>query len=211
MFDPLTNGKSAGQLHGPTQFIPGTGIKLLDASAHVTYVLPQTLEAGEFSVMVTGIDEGSPGDKTKVMTMQEGFGDPVTNDYRFTFEKRGRDYVTPGAVTWRIINGDATNKSYIRDGVRIAVNFSDSKWYFWKESWRTGLASVEVREDGPHGRVIYSGSRATNGHPYRPTPHVIHLGQPVARGGAPAASIPGATYKNVWVSANPRPAFPGEK
>ena len=61
--------------------------------------------------MVSGIDEGSPGDKTKVMTMMEGFGDPVTNDYRFTFEKRGRDYVTPGAVTWRIITGDSGNQS----------------------------------------------------------------------------------------------------
>ena len=62
-----------------------------------------TLQAGEISVMVTGADEGNPGDKTKIMSMQEGGGDITTNDYRFTFEKRGRNYVTPGAVTFRII------------------------------------------------------------------------------------------------------------
>jgi len=206
IFDPLTNGRTVGTPAGPTQFIPGTGIKLLQASAHVTYVLPQTLEAGEFSVMVTGIDEGSPGDKTKVMTMMEGFGDPVTNDYRFTFEKRGRDYVTPGAVTWRIITGESTNPSFVKDGVRVGKQFSDEQWYFWKLTWRTGFASAEVRVGSPQGPVLYSSSRATNGHPYRPSPHVIVLGQPVGRGGLANASIAGATYKNVWVSANPRPA-----
>ena len=206
IFDPLTNGRTVGTPSGPTQFIPGQGIKLIDASANVRYVLPQTLEAGEFSVMVSGIDEGSPGDKTKVMTMMEGFGDPVTNDYRFTFEKRGREYVTPGAVTWRIITGDSTNQSFIKDGVRVGKPFSDETWYFWKLTWRTGFASAEVRVGSPDGPVLYSGSRATNGHPYRPTPHVVVLGQPVGRGGTSNASIAGAIYKNVWVSANPRPA-----
>jgi hypothetical protein len=83
--------------------------------------------------MVTGIDEGSPGDKTKIMSMQEGFDDITT---------------------------------------------------------------------------IYTSHEATNGHAYRPRPHVIHLGAPLGRAGALDASIPGAIYKNVWVSASPRPAFP---
>jgi hypothetical protein len=174
----------------------------------VTYQLGETLTAGEFSLMVTGIDEGSPGDKTKVMTMQEGHGDPTANDYRFTFEKRGASYETPGAVTFRIITGDAGEDDSINDGTRLAVGFSDERWYFWKISWRDGFAAVEVREDSPAGRLIYNQSRTTNGHPYRPEPHVIHLGQPVGRGGPDDASIPGAIYKNIWVSSRPRPNFP---
>ncbi|PYR92848.1 MAG: hypothetical protein DMF84_11305 [Acidobacteria bacterium] len=210
IFDPLSNGRTVGTPVGPTQFVSGRGIELMAHEARVTYVMPETLVEGELSVMVTGIDEGSPGDKSKIFTMQEGFGDPTTNDYRFTVEKRGRSYVVPGAVTWRMITGNASDQGSINDGFRTGVSFSDERWYFWKASWRNGFASVEVREDGPNGRVIYSSSKTTNGHPYRPAPHVVHLGQPPGRGGPEDASIPGAIYKNVWVSARPRPNFPGE-
>ncbi len=209
IFDPLSNGKTVGTPFGPTQFVPGKGIELMAHDARVTYVLPETLTEGELSVMVTGIDEGSPGDKSKIFTMQEGFGDPTTNDYRFTVEKRGRDYPVPGAVTFRMITGDAGEEDSINDGFRTGVAFSDERWYFWKASWRNGFGAVEVREDGPNGRVIYVDSVTTDGHPYRPTPHVIHLGQPPGRGGPQDASIPGAIYKNLWVSARPRPNFPG--
>jgi hypothetical protein len=208
IFDPLSNGRTVGTPIGPTQFVAGKGIELLAHEGRLTYQLPETLEAGEFSVMVTGIDEGSPGDKTKVLTMQEGHGDPTANDYRFTLEKRGASYQTPGAVTFRIITGAANDEDSINDGTRIAVGFSDERWYFWKMTWRTGFAAVEVREDSPTGRVIYSQSRTTNGHAYRPQPHVLHLGQPVGRGGPDDASIPGAIYKNVWVSSRPRPDLP---
>jgi hypothetical protein len=210
IFDPLSSGRTVGTPVGPTQFVAGKGLQLMAHESRVTYVLPETVVEGEMSVMVTGIDEGSPGDKSKVFSMQEGFGDPTTNDYRFTVEKRGRSYPVPGAVTWRMITGNASDRGSINDGFRTAVAFSDERWYFWKASWRNGFAAVEVREDGPGGRVIYSSSEGTNGHPYRPTPHVVHLGQPVGRGGPQDASIPGAIYKNLWVSSRPRPAFPGE-
>jgi hypothetical protein len=65
-----------------------------------------------------------------------------------------------------------------------------------------------VREDGENGRVIWDWTVHTNGHPYRPVPHVIHLGAPTGRGGPKDATIPGMIFKNVWVSANPRPQFP---
>lgn len=210
IFDPLTNGRSVGSLIGPTEFMAGVGLKLVSHESRVTYVLPQTLTAGEFSVMVKGIDEGSPGDKTKVFTMQEGTGTDITdNDYRFTLEKRGRQYSTPGAVTWRIILGEASDHGRIIDGDRIGIGFSDERWYFWKVSWGA-RTTAEVREDGPNGRVIYSSSRGTGGYTYRPTPHGIHLGSPVGRAGPGDASIPGAVYKNMWVSSRPRPVFPGE-
>ena len=210
IFDPLSNGRTVGTPVGPTQFVAGKGLELMAHESRLTYALPETLVEGELSVMVTGIDEGSPGDKSKIFTMQEGFGDPTTNDYRFTVEKRGRSYVVPGAVTFRMITGNASNHDSINDGFRTGVAFSDERWYFWKATWRNGFAAVEVREDGPHGRVIYNSSVGTDGHPYRPVPHVVHLGQPPGRGGPQDASIPGAIYKNLWVSSRPRPAFPGE-
>jgi hypothetical protein len=205
--DPLTIGRTVGTTVGPVQFVKD-GLELMSHASHVTYQLPDTLTAGEFSLMVTGIDEGSPGDKTKIMSMQEGHGDITTNDYRFTVEKRGRSYVTPGAVTFRIINGEGGDEDFINDGVRIAVPFSDERWYFWKATWSDTTAALEVREDGPTGRLIYNSVETTNGHPYRPSPHVIHLGSPLGRAGEIDASIPGAFYKDVWVSARPRPAFP---
>jgi hypothetical protein len=205
--DPLTIGRTVGTPFGPVQFTKD-GIELMSHESRVTYVLPQTLEAGEFSVMVTGFDEGSPGDKTKIMSMQEGFSDITTNDYRFTVEKRGRSYPTPGAVTFRVINGDAGEEDFINDGFRTGVAFSDERWYFWKATWGPGFAAVEVREDSPTGRVIYNSRESTNGHAYRPQPHVIHLGAPVGRAGPIDASIPGTIYKNVWFGAGPRPNFP---
>ena len=207
--DPLTIGRTVGTTSGPVQFVSG-GLELIAHESRVAYVLPQTLEAGEFSVMVTGFDEGSPGDKSKIMSMQEGFGDITTNDYRFTAEKRGRSYVTPGATTFRMINGEGGNEDFINDGFRTAVAFSDERWYFWKITWSNTSGSLEVREDSPTGRVIYFDSVSTNGHAYRPQPHVIYLGAPVGRAGPIDASVPGAIYKNVWVGPGPRPKFPGE-
>jgi hypothetical protein len=202
--DPLTIGRTVGTPVGPTQFVKD-GIELLTQSSRVTYQLPVTLEAGEFSLMVTGFDEGSPGDKSKIMSMQEGGGDITTNDYRFTVEKRGRDYSIPGAVTFRIIVGGG--EEHIFDGARFGVPFSDERWYFWKTTWGPNFAQVEVKEDSPTGRTIYS-QRVNTNHAYRPQPHVIHLGSPVGRAGPSDASIPGTIYKQVYVGPGPRPNFP---
>src|SRR4029079_15263937 len=75
--DPLTIGRTVGTAFGPVQFVTD-GLELLTAESRVTYQLPQTLEAGEFSVLVTGFDEGSPGDKSKIMSMQESTSDITT-------------------------------------------------------------------------------------------------------------------------------------
>ena len=209
LFDPLYNGRTVGAAIGAS-FVANQGLRLNGHDSRVVYELPQTLEAGEFSVMVTGFSEDSPGDKTKILSMQEGGGDITTNDYRFTFEKRGILYPDPGAVTFRMIVGDGDDHDAINDGGRFQVGFTDEMWYFWKVTWSPGFVSGEVRENGPNGRMIYFQSRSTNGHPYRPVPHVVYLGAPVGRAGPQDASIPGAIYKNVWISARPRPAFPGE-
>ena len=59
-------------------------------------------------MMVLNADEGNPGDKSKIFSMQEGpdINDITTDDYRMTAELRGRNYGAPGSVTFRIIPGD---------------------------------------------------------------------------------------------------------
>jgi len=208
LFDPLTTSKTAGQVSGPVEFIPGQGIRLVDHGSFVTYRLPTNLQEGELSMMILNADEGNPGDKSKVFSMQEGddINDITTDDYRFTAELRGRNYGAPGSVTFRIIAGDGVS----RDAHRVQLNFSSSLWYFWRFSWRTGSARLEVKENGPSGRTIYDTSIGTGSHPYRPDPHMIHLGAPAGRAGLLDATMPGIIIKNVWASSRPRPAFPGE-
>lgn len=207
VFDPLTNGRTAGDISGPVQFIP-EGIRLVDHSSYVTYRLPVNLQQGEVSMMVLNADEGNPGDKSKIFSMQEGpnVDDITTDDYRMTAELRGRSYGAPGSVTFRIIPGDGEPQ----DGNRIQLNFNSSRWYFWKFSWETNFARLQVKEDGPNGRTIYESSVGGWSHPYRPDPHYIHLGSPAGRAGALDATMPGIIIKNVWASSRPRPVFPGE-
>jgi hypothetical protein len=215
VFDPLTGGETAGRTVGSVSLIKGLGAKLNTAGSYIYYDLPATLEEGEFSLMVTGIDEGSPGVKTKVMSMMEvnGVQDLTTNDYRFTVEKRGRDYSPPGVITFRIITGDSGEEGRIHDSRRFAPagGMTDSEWYFFKASWGIGWADVEVRRGSPSGPQIWHRRVATPEHAYRPERHRIMVGAQTGRAGPQDASIPGMIAKDVWVSQGPRPNFPGTK
>ena len=146
------------------------------------YRLPVNLQQGELSMMILGADEGYPGDKSKVFSMQEGEdeNDITDDDYRMTAELRGRNYGAPGSVTYRIIAGDGDS----RDGDRSQLNFDSSRWYFWRFTWQTGSARLEVKEDGPNGELIYSRAIGTGATRTVPDPHFIHLGAPIGRGGA---------------------------
>jgi len=205
LLDPLTNGKTVGTIVGPAQFT-GVGLLLGGHESHVTYQLPVTLTAGEFSLMVKGADEGGEGDKSKVFSMQQGFDDITTNSYRFTGELRGRNYGGgPGSISCRMIAGDGIS----RDCDRSQRSFDSSRWYFWRVSWNIGGSfTMEVRADGDSGPVIYSQTKSLGGRTYRPNPHILYLGAPIGRGGALDATLPGGVYKNVYAGPNARPAFP---
>ena len=205
--DPLTIGRTVGEIRGPAQFTP-SGLKLLANQSHVLYRLPTTLQAGEFSMMILGADEGSSGDKSKVFSMQEGpdEGDVTDDDYRMTAELRGSAHPAPGAVTCRIISGDG----HSRDCNRIQKNFDSTRWYFWRFSWQTGSARMQIRVDSETGPVFYDSGVDSGGwtHPYRPEQHFLYLGVPAGRAGLIDATLPGGTYKNVYAGPGPRPAFP---
>ena len=207
IFDPLFSGTTVGGTRGSVTFTP-EGARLNTHESHIRYQFASPLTAGEFSVMIKGADEGAPGDKSKVFAMQQG-DDPdiTTNSYRFTAELRGSNYVLPGSISCRMI----TQSTNIMDCGRQQLNFDSSRWYFWKLVWDNGSSfTITVRRDGPSGPVLYSFTHAMHGGIYRPTPHNLYLGSPVGRAGPIDATIPGGIYKNLWVSARPRPAFPGE-
>jgi hypothetical protein len=207
LYDPLYNGKTVGTPVGSVSFT-GDGAILNTNQSYVRYQLQSPLAAGEMSVMIKGADEGSPGDKSKVFSMQRGDdADITTNSYRFTAELRGANHPVPGTISCRMIAGDGVS----RDCDRGPKSFDRSRWYFWKVSWNVGGSfTLEVHVDGPGGPLLYANTKGLGGHTYAPNPHNIYIGAPQGRGGPLDATLPGGMYKNLWVSSRPRPAFPGE-
>lgn len=209
LYDPLAAGITVGSRVGSTTFVAGQGLRLNNSDAHVRYNMPTALTSGQFSMMILGADEGAPNsDKSKVFSMQEGSGDITSNDYRMTAELRGASYVPAGAVTCRIIDGDATNEHNIHDCTRIPLVFDSSRWYFWSFTWGNGSARLTVQRDNEAGATLYSqgvGLVRT----YNPQPHVLYLGAPVGRAGNQDATINGGPiYKNVFAGPTARPTFP---
>ena len=202
LYDPLINGKSIGTVHGSPTFVPGVGLKFNDFTDYVDYQLQQTLTEGEFSILVTGMPANTKGDKTKVMSMGQGYDDIVTNDRRFTLEKRGDP---AGIVAWRFITHD--DQLDTEGAERTYVNFLASQTYFIKVSWGNNNFDVLIREGGVGGRTIYDIGKSFDGRAYDPTPHVVYLGSPTGRSGVTAASVNQMTIRQVWVSGRPRPAF----
>ncbi len=210
VLDLLNDGKTVGEVRGSVTFVPGVGVRMNDGTGYIAYALPQNLQEGEFSFMATNVDEGNPGDKSKVMSMGEGCHDDVTdNDYRMTLEVRGSIYPSPGMISWRIITGDAREEMHrITDSVRTAMSWNRSDWNFFRVWWRTGQAGYEIRSGGPTGPVLDAQTHNTSGHVYRPVPHCVYVGAPPTRAGVINQTHPGMTVKQVWISGNARPQFP---
>lgn len=213
LYDPLIHGETVGEIVGPATFVPGRGLRLESGASHVRYLLPQTIGTGEFSMDVEGLRPNGPGDKAKVFGMQEGQTDFITNDYRIDIQYRGAQGFPPNAIQWRVIYGDADdlNVRYEPDTARRMASvflLNPSTTYHWKFTWGPEIRLV-VREGGTGGSSLYDyGMSAPRGR-YHPNPHYAYLGAPVGRSGGESASIPGALYRNVWISNRPRPASLG--
>jgi hypothetical protein len=199
VFDPLTNGKTVGEIVGDVTFIPGVGVRLEGHHSHIRYRLPQTLSQGEFSIIMTGVATNTEGDKTKVMAMSEGLSDLIVNDRRMTVEKRGDP---EGIVAWRFISHH--DQIDTEGAEREFVAFDPGQAYLWKAVWN-GSFTVSIFRGGSSGEMIYSKGKHYDG-AYDPDPHYAFVGAPSGRSGLSAASIPGAIVRNVWISSRPRPA-----
>lgn len=202
LYDPLISGVTVGNMSGPLTFIPGVGVKLETQLSYISYQLPQTLNEGQFSLLVTGMPTNTKGTKTKLFAMGEGYADIVTNDRRMTVEKRGDP---AGIVAWRFITYD--DQVDTEGAEREFVEFDENKTYFWEATWRNNRFNLLIREGGVDGVTIYNKGKNFDGRPYDPNPHVLYLGAPVGRTGPDGASVDRAIIRQVWVSARPRPAF----
>jgi len=202
LYDPLANGVTIGEKHGPLTFIPGVGVKLETQLSYISYQLPQTLTEGEFSLLVTGMPANTEGDKTKLFAMGQNYDDIVTNDRRMTVEKRGDP---AGVVAWRFITHD--DQVDTEGAERQYYDFQASQTYFFQATWRSNRFNLLIREGGVDGRIIYNLGKNFQGRPYDPNPHVIYIGAPVGRSGEGGASVDQAIIRQVWVSGRPRPAF----
>jgi hypothetical protein len=202
LYDPLINGQTIGQIHGPVTFIPGLGVRLESQLSFISYQLQQTLHEGEFSILVTGMPTNTEGNKTKLFAMAEGYSDIVVNNRRMTVEKRGDP---AGIVAWRFITHD--DQVDTEGAERQVVQFDENQHYFWEATWRSNFFNLLIKQGGVNGPKIYDKGKPFNGRPYDPNPHVIYLGSPVGRSGEAGASVDHVIIRQVWVSNRPRPAF----
>ena len=201
LYDPLFNGKTVGEIHGPTHFIPGVGISLDSLDSYVSYLLPQTLVEGEFSMLATNVRTRHEGGKTKLMAMAQNYDDITENDRRATWEKRN-----DGTIAWRFI----THSDQIETGSaeRTFVQFNLTDTFFFGMSWRNNNLNFNIKQGGADGRTIYNFGKHWRGEPYDPNPHVIYIGGPGGRAGSDSGTVPNIVIRQVWVSPNPRPNLP---
>ena len=219
IWDPLTNGKSIGAATGME--FSASGARTIGNESNIRYDLLQTMSAGEYSFYVYNLNPLSAGDKTKIMSMQEGTGDITTNDYRFTIEKRGSTYPAPGQVRIRIILGDNEDHGRIFDSAPQQPPLVKNVWYFVRLIWGAGRVRLQIfNADGTTGALgssVLDYDMGYGSYTYKPVPHVAWVGAPVGRAGPADASVSNMTVKWLWIGAagTPRPGFaqafaPGE-
>jgi hypothetical protein len=201
LYDPLFNGQTIGEIHGPTHFIPGVGISLDALDSYVSYQLQQPLTEGEFSLIATNVRTRNEGDKTKVMAMSEGYDDITTNNRRMTLEKR-----SDGSIAWRLITHDDQIDTLGAERQFVQFNLTDP--FLFTMTWRANVFNVNIKQGGADGKQIYNLGKRFKGRAYDPDPHVVYLGGPGGRAGVASGSVPNIIIRQVWVSPNPRPPLP---
>ncbi len=203
VYDPLINGKTVGEIHGPVTFIPGVGVRLETHDSYIQYRLPQTLVQGEFSLIITNVATNTEGGKTKVFAMSEGLDDIVTNDRRMTVEKRGDP---EGIVAWRFISHE--DQIDTEGAEREFVEFDPNQAYLWTATWN-GAFHVRIQRGGANGPTVYNKGKGYRG-AYDPEPHYAFIGSTTGRTGPEGATVPGMIVRQVWISPHPRPGNIGQ-
>jgi hypothetical protein len=200
IYDPLNNGKTVGNVTGPVGF-SAKGITLQELTSNVSYRLPSTMTSGEYSLLVTDMPANTKGGKTKVLSMSQGYDDIITNDRRYTWEKRGDP---PGVIAYRVLTHD--DRIETEGAERVAYNFAANETYFWRTTWGNHRLTWTIRAGGANGPIIYDRSDGMVGE-YNPSPHIVWIGAPIGRSGADGASVKGMTVRQLWVSTRERPGY----
>ena len=214
LYDPLVNGSTIGTPVGSTTFVAGKGIKINDSNSYVRYQLAQPLPAGEFSMEIEGLHPNGPGGKLRVFSMSDSAFDLFRSPYLLTAQYRGIPGNPDNSISFKALLGDPALKLEPDIGVRTAsiMSLDPSHAYFWKGTWSHGFTLLI--KDGINGPTIYNYGQtvleATGFDAvYNPSPHFAYLGANNGPYGEEDGSWPGAIYRNVWISNNPRPASLG--
>ncbi|HJZ70851.1 MAG TPA: hypothetical protein VKE51_03875 [Vicinamibacterales bacterium] len=214
LYDPLVYGSTIGTPVGSTTFVPGRGIRLNDGNSYVRYQLAQPINGGEFSMEVEGLRPNGPGPKLKVFSMSDGTGDVYRSSYLLVAQYRGVAGNPDNSIAFKALLGDPAYKLEPDFGGRTVIALDPSRAYFWKGTW-SNFFRLQVN-DGIGGASLYDLRLGLTdiGFPagaatYNPTPHFAYLGANNGPFGEEDGSFPGATYRNVWIGAGPRPASLG--
>jgi hypothetical protein len=198
LWDNLTDGKTIGTTKN-VQWVAGKGVKMVDHDSYVMYTLQNTLSSGSVDFMVEGLASISPGSKTKVFSMAQGYGDITANAYRFTLEKRGKDAGgDSGKFRFRVITGNNTTAVYDSDRF-VPSSLVASQAYAFHVTWGGGVVTLSVRQGSSTGTSVLNASFTYKG-TYSPSPHVVYIGSSLARGGAGDSTVPGMIVRYFYVS-----------
>jgi hypothetical protein len=209
VYDPLYDGRTVGEIVNATTFLGDRGLRLDTNISYVKYLIPTSITAGEFSMEVSGLAANTPGDKSKVFGMSSGTDDFITDPFRFDVQYRGLSGSPPNAITFRMLYGSADDPN-LRYEPDTNTRFNSiylldpNVTYFFKATWGREVR-VLVREGGVNGRNIYEVAIPARLGTYNPEPHFAYIGTPPGRSGAESATVPGATFRKVWISSRPRP------
>jgi hypothetical protein len=210
LWDPLINGKTIGTAVN-MEFTLNKGARTISTLSYIQWQLQQTLTSGDMSFYVDNFNPLAAGGKTKFATMSSNAADITTDPWRFTLEKRGVGYVSPGQVRWRIITGDATNA--VNDGGPWQPTLDKTKTHFIKFTWGSNRVTLLIAEADSTTGVLGTtrlNVSASYKNTYRPNPHCATIGAEAGRAGADDASVPNMTVRYLWISDGntARPAYP---
>ena len=210
LYDPLIHGETVGTPVGATSFIEGRGLKIHDQHSYVRYQLAATIANGEFSVEVEGLYPNGPNEKLRVFSMMDGTGNLYRSPYLLNVQYRGLSGNPPNCIAFKALFGGEHAKLEPDLARRQAsVRLLDpGRTYHWKATWNTEFRLL-VQDGGIGGATIYDYGIAAGGASYNPPAHYAYLGANNGPFGEEAGSWPGAVYRNVWISRNPRPASLG--
>lgn len=212
LFDPLTNGKTVGEIGGSgnVTWVPGQGIRMNDDRAYVIYQLPQVFSSGEISVEVTGLGpNGAPG-KARIFSILDRLGVPGSSaKYSINAQYRGVGGAPDNCIAWKSVLGDNANSLEPNTAQRYASVYllDPSKVYLWQALWTPTSVRVVVREGGATGPALYdfkvdATSGTTN---WNPSVMYAFLGTNNALYTGFDGTRIGMTLKNLWVGSTPRP------